>query len=350
MLRTIASLGAAGLLCGAAWAMPPSGAQDQEDLWGIVSREAHFAGKDRAAVERGRAAARALASPGPVIAIAGIVEVKAPIAVVASRIEDIEWYKSAPGVLQVHRFSDPPAAGDLADLHLDRSDLEAMKHCRAGACAIKLPPGTIEKMADAIDWKQPDASVRAEEFFRAELLDYVTRYRAVGNAVLGAVPEGPEAGSPAARLQAILSGSACLGEFGPELLAYLRDYGGGTMTGAEDFLYWSREKQAGRAVISVTHVTACRPAAARVAMASKQIYASHYFGGSLGLTMLECVAGDESATMMVYVNRSWLDVFGGFFGGAIRRQVSRKAVSGLQKNLERTRRRVEQWWRRESAG
>ncbi len=336
-------------MCGAALSVALAGTPPEAGLWEVVSREAGFTAKDLAAGERGRGAARALESPSAVIAIAGIVKVKAPLDFVAGRLRDVEWYKKAPGVMEVGRFSDPPVMEDLARLRLDRSDVAAMKRCRVGACAIKLPAETIEKMGREIDWTRADARQQAEEFFRTELLEYVKRYLVGGNRELAVYGDKAQATSSLVRLEAILEGSKCLGEFEPALLDYLRDYGGGRMAGAEDFLYWSREKHGGKPVISVTHVTLCRPDLVRVAMASKQIYASHYFVGSLGLTMLETPPDKEEATRMAYVNRSWLDMLGGFFGGAARGEVSRRAVSAVQKNLERMRKRIEESWRKQES-
>ena len=55
-----------------------------------------------------------------------------------------------------------------------------------------------------------------------------------------------------------------------------------------DILYWSKERVSRRLVVSVTHLAISRtthgPSA--YAIASKQIYGTHYFDASLGLTVL----------------------------------------------------------------
>ena len=67
--------------------------------------------------------------------------------------------------------------------------------------------------------------------------------------------------------------------------------------------------------MSVTHVTIARnpstPDSPLVAVAGMQVFATHYYQGSLGLTYLI----GNGPRYLVYVNRTELDVLGGFFGG-----------------------------------
>lgn len=58
-------------------------------------------------------------------------------------------------------------------------------------------------------------------------------------------------------------------------------------------------------------------------ISSRQLYASHYFDASLGLTVL---ARDESGSVLAYLNRSRVDAFGG--GGGITRRIVRSRARG----------------------
>jgi hypothetical protein len=56
--------------------------------------------------------------------------------------------------------------------------------------------------------------------------------------------------------------------------------------GAEEFLYWSKERFGGKAVISATHVRIYRPTgmqAVEVVVTSTQVFASHYLDASPGM-------------------------------------------------------------------
>jgi hypothetical protein len=131
----------------------------------------------------------------------------------------------------------------------------------------------------------------------------------------------------------------------PQLLRHLVDYPASSVEPISDVVYWSKERVGRRPVISITHLAIARLAgdqAANYAIASKQIYGSHYFDASLGLTVLvQDRSGASPATYLGYFNRSRVDVFGGLFGGVARRLVTSRAQSTLTEHLGRLQRRLE---------
>ena len=77
-----------------------------------------------------------------------------------------------------------------------------------------------------------------------------------------------------------------------------------------------------------------------VVVAGKQIFATHYFNASLGVTVL--VRGEPGhANYLVYVNRSALDVLQSKFGGVVRWFTQRRLKSEAGNVLEGLRRRLE---------
>jgi hypothetical protein len=75
------------------------------------------------------------------------------------------------------------------------------------------------------------------------------------------------------------------------------------------------------------------------AIASKQIYAMHYFDASLGLTLLvRDPSAPFPATYVVYLNRSRIDLFDGLFGGVARRIAAGRARSLVAQQLARLQR------------
>ena len=68
---------------------------------------------------------------------------------------------------------------------------------------------------------------------------------------------------------------------------------------------------------------------------SRQLYASHYFEGSIGLTIVfqDPLAAGQGV-WIVYVNRSRVDAFGGWFGGAKRAMVNARLPAGLREELD----------------
>ena len=74
------------------------------------------------------------------------------------------------------------------------------------------------------------------------------------------------------------------------------------------------------------------------AIASKQIYAMHYFDASLGVTLLvPDTAASPPSTYVVYLNRSRIDLFDGLWGGVARQVVKGKARSLVSDQLGRLR-------------
>ena len=109
-----------------------------------------------------------------------------------------------------------------------------------------------------------------------------------------------------------------------------------------EFLYWSTESFGLKPVASITHVFIyVQPG--RVVTASKQLYASHYFDASLGLAAALEDRSDPSTPGMflVYLNRSRIDLLGGFFGGLRRAILRGRLRDGMRKNLAEVIRELE---------
>ena len=77
-------------------------------------------------------------------------------------------------------------------------------------------------------------------------------------------------------------------------------------------------------------------------IASKQIYANHYFEASLGLTVaLAAGQGPSPSFYLLYFNRSRSDALHGGFSGLARGQVKSRARSGALENLVKIQRSIE---------
>jgi hypothetical protein len=118
----------------------------------------------------------------------------------------------------------------------------------------------------------------------------------------------------------------------------------GTGTPAlESFVYWSKERLAGKAIISATNVTILRsdePGLPDALVAGKQIFATHYVNASLSITAI--LRGNPGAhNYLAYVNRSEVDMLGGMFGGLTRRVLQRRLKAEAATVLQGLRRRLE---------
>jgi hypothetical protein len=174
------------------------------------------------------------------------------------------------------------------------------------------------------------------------MLARVQQYRRGGPDALVPSADTPSSRTPAAALQAIVARSPFVASL-PALADWLRS--GANHGEVESFFYWSKEHYGGgKPVIGITQVAIVRPSAGRhlpaLVVAGKQIFATHYVEGSLGLTMV-VRDGRAQASYLVYLNRSQLDVLRGVFGGIVRGVLERRlraeapqVIQGLRARLE----------------
>jgi hypothetical protein len=294
-------------------------------------------------IEKGRAVARILPSEKQEVAVFGFVLVHASADFFVNRFRDIESYKKGTSVLQVKKFSNPPKMEDLLQLTIDEDDLHALRSCKVGDCDVKLPSDLILRLRKEIDWSAPDAGQKATALGRAALLQYVERYLVGGNTQLSEYSDKKQPLRVAEQFDAILRASPYIFDYDPEFYEYLRDYPRKKLDGVETFLYWSKERFGLKPVISVTHVSIYRrPELHLTLIASKQIYANHYFEASLGLTAaLDATEDPNPSFYLLYFNRSRSDALHGGFSGLARGQVKSRARAGALENLAKVQHAIE---------
>jgi len=294
-------------------------------------------------IRRGQAVAKVLPSEKQEVAVFGIILVNAPATFFVERFRDIESYKKGTSVPVVKKFSDPPRIQDLDQLQIDKTDFDALKNCKVGSCDVKLSAEAIERLQREIDWKAPDAADQVNELARASLLGYVKRYLAGGNMALSIYNDKKEPKRIAEQFDEILKASPYVYDYEPEFYEYLRAYPAKRLDNVYDFIYWSKEKFGLKPVISVTHVTVYRkPETGRTLISSKQIYASHYFEASLGLTAVIATSQEGAhGFYLLYLNRSRSDALHGGFSGLARSQVKSRTRSGMEKNMEKIKLSIE---------
>lgn len=243
----------------------------------------------------------------------------------------IAQLKKSPYVLVVRRFSEPPSIDDVQGMTLDDMDLETLRGCRAGDCDMKMAADDIASLRQTAEaggalWK--DA---VQQQFRRVVLNRLQAYRAEGFEGLPVYADRRKPIDPKAAFASILARS-------PYLMSDLF-----ADADIESFFYWSKEQyQAGKPVISVTHVDIVRPrlpSSLRVAIVSREILATHYRNASLGLTAVS--EDGDGQRYLVYVNRSQLDVLGGLFGGWKRAIVEGKLKNESADIFREVRRRLE---------
>lgn len=290
------------------------------------------------------------------VAAFAIMRLDVPAEFFIERVRDIVTFKKSDNVLQIGKFNNPPRLEDLAGLTIDPVDIESIKRCRVNRCEVKMSARQIERFQKEVNWSAPDYRDRATRLTHQMLLESVESYLREGNRSLGEYNDKSYVVRLADEFHGLLQPAPYMYEYTPEFQKYLEEFpysppeGLDGAQGVEDFVYWSKEKFGLKPVISLTHVTIYRrptPNGTDVFIASKGIYATHYFEASLGLTgFFQSQASQPSRSYLIYINRSRADALRGLFSGLKRALISGSLRDGAKKNMEMIKQKLESEYRK----
>jgi hypothetical protein len=319
---------------------------DRDEARRFLATAFSLTASDFGRLEAGQVVSRTLpASDKREVATFGVVRIRMTPEFYVSRLNDIRDFKQDEAVLQIGAFSQPPALSDVATLTLDIADVRSLRACRVGDCGLQLSADGIERFQRDVDWRAADAHQQAERLMRRILVESVTAYVTRGATATMEYADQAERMSVGREFVSLAGSDAAGWKPFSDLRQHLFDFPATDTPGTVDRMYWSKEKVGRRAVVSVTHLAIMRTAgetSADYAVASKQVYGSHYYDASLGLTVL--VRDRRAATpitYLVYLNRSRVDVFGGLLGPMTRHIVTSKARGTVANQLGRLQRTLE---------
>ena len=279
------------------------------------------------------------------VAAFAIMRLNVPSEFFLEKVHDIVNFKKSDNVLQIGKFSDPPRIEDLANLTLDRDEIDTIRRCRLNRCDFKLSAANIDRFRKEINWSAPDYPERASALMREVMLEFVRAYLNGGNSALGDYNDKPYKLNLADEFRSLLQPTAYMYGYGPEFHKYLSEFPNSRSGHVEGFLYWSKEKFGLKPVISATHVAVYRSSPVTdsdILIASKGIYANHYFDASLGMTaFVHRTVSNQSQTYLIYINRSKADALRGMFAGFKRSLISGSLRDGAKKNMEMIKQKLE---------
>jgi len=259
------------------------------------------------------------------IAVTGLVNTNASAEEFLRSYRDSMMRKSNAAILEIGGFGREPSLADLEGLTLETGDIDDLKECVVGDCKVKLSAPMIERFRREIDWAAPDYQLKVTNLFKEMLLAYIKDYRARGEAALIEYNDKRDSISVAAEQRALSSAAG-----------YVNDFLAGTKSDLElleEVLVWSKIKFGLKPVIAVNHISIYKrnsDVGPQVLVASKQIYANHYFNAFLALTAFVNVPSATNSSYLVYENRSRADGLEGPFGKIKRGVVEKKALEGLR--------------------
>lgn len=300
---------------------------------------------DFAALQQGQTVVRRL----PVqdrreVAVSGLVKVQAPAEVFLQSFRESMSRKSNPAILEIGSFSSQPTLDDLKDLTIEERDIEDLKRCVVGDCQLKLSAMMIERFHKEVDWGAPDYRNQVTQLLKLMLFDYVLDYLARGDVALIQYHDKAKEIRLADEQQALMTASSYTNKLLPEFLQHLKAFPKSKSSAIENWIVWSKIKFGLKPVFAINHIMIYRTekkTGPQILIASKQIYANHYFDSSLALTAFVNIPAASPGSFLVYEHRSRADGLQGMFGKIKRGIVEDRAVGGLKDILEQSKMKLD---------
>ena len=309
---------------------------------------AGFTATELASLDRGEPIAKVLDTDKREVALAGAVRVKAPRGRLFDQYRNVSGLRRSEVFLQVSTFSAIPRAEDLRALTFEDYDLDTIRACRPGDCGVRLPADSLTRFQHEVDWRAADWRQQAASLWRRLLADYAAGYLVGGSKALAEYQNKEVPLSVAQEFNVLFEESRYFRPAAPEFFRYLEEFPTVPLDGVETILYWDKANFGLRPVISLTHLTLYAPVALSPSsgpspgalVATKQIYATHYFDAALGLTLV--FDDDASGFYMLCINRARTRSLTSFVRGFVRGIVQRRSRDAMDKILRTTKRTLEQ--------
>ena len=337
----IAALAAAATLS----AGGPRTSDFQPEFDDVLSHDFGFSSADLADLERGRVVKHMLPAMAPEeVGVVGAVRIRGSRDRLIAAYRDIVMFRksASPPVLAIGRFSERPAAADLDGLTTDDFDLRG---CRVGDCDIRLPTAEIQRVSAIVDWRRPGADARASAFFKQVLLTHVRAYVTGGPGRITEYNDGRAPILPALAGDDLIKSSPYLDALKPGLAAHVQCMWSNPLDGADDFLYWSKEKFGFAPFASVTHVTIAQAGPHQTVAANRDVYSSRYIDAALSMMVASDAVGDPTSFYLLYVNRTRANALRGPMAALLRTIIEHKAKRSLDGSLREIKVRLETAYR-----
>jgi hypothetical protein len=267
------------------------------------------------------------------VAVAGVECLRVPLEFFLKAFIAMPTLKRGHQVLQIHDFSSPPREQDLHPLELRPQDIQALSQCSPGDCGMKLSAEMMEQFrSQGLGHTSPD------DYFKKAILEYVNRYLAAGNVAIITYDDKSPAVGGLHEFRALLHEADWLNQAAPQLYECLDSFSGFRCPQIDSFVYWSNALFGLKPVFSVTQALVERTEKGGlpwIFIAFKQIYADHYFDGSLGLAVLVDQSDDPAKPKLwvAYVNRTHTDALNGWLGPVKRAIAERRSRGAMQRTL-----------------
>jgi len=272
---------------------------------------------------------------GKEVSVFGAIWIDAPFRRYVEAVKDIERFERGGGFKVTKRISAPVRLEDFADLHLPKADVEDLRTCRVGDCDLKLGEDAIKRFRSEVDWAGSNTQAGADAVMRKLALEYVTGYMQRGNKHLAVLRDKSRPTFVEQEFRAMIEGMPELTNYLPDIRRYLLEFPSGPLPGATSYLYWQETEFGLKPTIRISHVV-IREGPDDAVVASKMLYATHYFWTGLELRALVPALSRGRGFWLLMVSRSRSDGLSGFTGTVIRGRVGSEVRNGTLAALRST--------------
>lgn len=315
-----------------------------QDLEDFLIRHMRFTVKDTLRLRTGEPVGKHLppTAPGELV-LAGAIELT------VSRRDYLQWYGDSnnwtltsdhrrPSILEARILPMNPPLAAFETLSLEPADLDSLQRgCEPGECAIKADAA----LAAAL--KSGGGTAQANDDLRQSWLHTAQRYLSEGIAALPGYVDRRRPVRVAEELESVLRASTYLWAASPTAAQYLSQRRSAPPPGFSEFLFWTREQYGFglKRTAALYHATMSPLGSHATLITTLQLRATHYFEGSLAVTLL--VDAGPARAVLIYFNRSRIDALRGGLGSRIRPLIERGAPRAARNELRALRDRLEAW-------
>ena len=272
------------------------------------------------------------------VAVCGVVRLNVAAKAFLESFRETMARKSNPAILEIGSFSHTPTIADLQGLTLDPADIDDLKECVVGRCALKLSDAMIARFQQEVDWQAPEFRAQATNLFKQMLLEYVTDYVNRGEVALIEYVDKSTTVQVAEEQRNLMTAAAYIPTDFGRSVEQRKATSKSLLRLVETAIVWSKMNLGLKPVTTINQISIFASEAEtgpQVFVVSKQLYANHYFDSSVALTTF--VKTLDGGSYLYYENRSMADGLGGPFGKIKRGIVEAKVSKGLGDILEHTR-------------
>ena len=325
-------------------ATAPLVSQSRQELTRSLTSRFGLRDLQHTVLDAGLDSAEALVSPASdgVAAIGGI-WIHVPAGVYLTWAEDFADFDRGSAVQAVRKLSNPPRLSDFDTLVLSKQELRDLSRCRVRDCTLQLDADSISRIA-VIDWRRGDAEARATAIVRQMLFEIASRYADMGDAGLPNYHDSRSQTDVAGTCASLLDEEAGAGLAPPELFAYFRGVPSASLPQSTSYLSWTTNSFGLKPTTRLNHTVVYRAGTHGMAgmVATKMLYASHYFHGGLEMRYVMADASLPNQFLLMDLARTRSDGLTGLTGAVLGDTIRRRGLQSLRKYLRYTKYVVEQ--------